>query len=233
MFLDFIGEVHSTYQPFIKENEQLLKNIFNTIPKPYHPHPPFTLRFLSGDLGRTQVIILGQDPYPNHLAATGRCFEVGNLYAWNQPFRQVSLKNIVRALFHCYTGEGPYTPFSQVRREIELGKFVLPAPDKLFASWEEQGVLLLNTSFTCETGRPGSHYAIWEPFTKRLIAYICEKNPTAAWFLWGSWAQSFSPIITAGRQYPSRHPMLCSPKYEDDFLKNPCFMETRDKIHWI
>ena len=31
----------------------------------------------------------------------------------------------------------------------------------------------------------------------------------------------------------SRHPMLCSSKYDDDFLKSDCFIKTNHIIKWL
>jgi uracil-DNA glycosylase len=226
-------QVHKSFLPFIDQNRSLLEKIENELPSAFCPSPPFVLRFLTQDITATRVIILGQDPYPDPRAATGRCFEVGYLSSWFEPFRQVSLKNLVRALYHCYTGSDPYTPYRTILEQIKSKQFHLPSPNRIFSHWEEQGVLLLNTTFTCTPGQPGSHSDLWKSFTRTLLLYISEINPTISWFLWGTTAQSFSPFIMSGVKYPSRHPMMCSCKYEDDFLKNSCFIQTKEIISWI
>lgn len=225
--------IHETFLPFIEENKILLEEIEAALPFSYCPQPPLVLRFMKQNLLKVRVIILGQDPYPDPRAATGRCFEVGYLKSWVEPFRQVSLKNIVRALYHCYTGFDPYTPYSVIKENMKNNQFVLPSPDRMFSYWEEQGVLLLNTTFTCAPGLPGSHRELWRSFTNSLLHYICKSNSEISWFLWGGTAQDFSPLISSGVKYISRHPMMCSTKYEDDFLKNPCFIKTKEIISWI
>jgi len=91
---------------------------------------------------------LGQDPYPQTGVATGRAFEVGTLKSWNQPFKNISLKNILRALYKAYSGQ--IIKFSQLKEKFDNEFSVLP-PGKLFEHWEKQGVLLLNTSFPTTT----------------------------------------------------------------------------------
>ena len=177
-----------------------------------------------------KIVILGQDPYPAPGAATGLAFEVNGLSSWKQPFRQVSLKNIVRLLYASYTGADPYeTKFSDILNAIDRGDFSILPPDRLFSYWAENGVLLLNTALTCKPGYPGSHAELWQPIMDDLIRYI-EDQAHPIWFLWGKEAQKYNYVQ---KSYQSRHPMLCSANWADDFLKNPCFRETSTFIDWL
>ena len=65
-----------------------------------------------------------------------------------------------------------------------------------------------------------------------VIRYLDEENPTLNWMLWGDEAKSSKGIIKNGVVFESRHPMMCSPKYADDFLRNNCFFETASVIDW-
>ena len=207
-----------------------------------YPEPVRVLRFLSTDVSALKVVILGQDPYPSAGAATGRAFEVGSLTAWTEPFRQVSLKNILRLLWCVAHGIRPYEreteyeripAFSGIREAIRKGAFPVASPRSLFQSWEEQGVLLLNTSLTVEPGNPGSHRDLWAPFTQHALSWLATARPDLCWFLWGSHAQAHREWLGDARIFASRHPMLCSVTYPDDFLKNPCFHETSGGINWL
>lgn len=60
--------------------------------------------------------------------------------------------------------------------------------------WTDQGVFLLNTALTVETGKAGSHLKYWQEFTKRIISYISIEKP-CIWVLWGRKAQEFIPYI--------------------------------------
>ena len=222
--------IHPSFEPFFEENAQLLAHIESKVEKSsFLPEGRNVLRFSRLDASALRVVILGQDPYPQPGAATGRSFEVGGLHSWLEPFRQSSLRNILRAVYAAQYGE--LLKFSEVKAKIASGEFDILPPDRLWDSLEAQGVLFLNTYLTVEPDRPLSHRALWAEFSRKLIHYIDEKSPQAAWFLWGADARGYGKEITRGIKYESRHPMMCGP-WEDDFLKNPCFQETKDVISW-
>lgn len=228
---------HPSWNKFLTEEIILeLKNIEEKIGKNINPAYENVLRFMRCNLDDIKVVILGQDPYPEKGRATGRAFEVGDLHSWDAKFRQVSLKNIIRLIHKNYNHISDYSDikkFSQIQDEIKNGTFKILPPDRLFKSWEKQGVLLLNTYFTVEHGITGSHIAIWEPFSVELLKYISGENKNINWFLWGKQAEEKSKYLSSGKFYISRHPMMCSEKYDDDFLKNECFNDTRKIINWL
>lgn len=229
-------DIHPSWNKFltdqiIQEINLIEKQIGNNI----NPSRDNVLRFMKCNMDNIKVVILGQDPYPEKGRATGRAFEVGDLYSWNQKFRQVSLKNIVRLIYKNYNGIYEYSKikkFSQIQKEIETGNFTILPPDEIFKSWEKQGVLLLNTYLSVEPGVTGSHISIWQNFSEKLLRFISEENKNISWFLWGKMAEEKKQFIKYGKYYISRHPMMCSEKYEDDFLKNDCFKDTMDIINW-
>ncbi|MBM7572505.1 uracil-DNA glycosylase [Aquibacillus albus] len=232
------NDIHPSWSSFLtKDRLHELKDIEREIGNTYNPtNPKDILRFLSTDLYQTKVIWLGQDVYPAKGIATGRAFEVGHLTSWMESFRQVSVKNIIRLIHKNYNGINHYEQikrFEEIKQEIEQQQFPIKAPQQWFDSLEEQGVLFLNTSFTCEIGKANSHKHIWETFSKRVLRYISEVNPSIYWFLWGKEAKLNKQFISNGVFFESRHPMMCSKKYEDDFLKSSCFLNTWDEINWL
>jgi uracil-DNA glycosylase len=213
-------QVHVSWQPFLEETGYgLLERIAPQIFKGgiFTPEPEKMLRFLGLDLDAVKVLILGQDPYPQPGVATGRAFEVGPLKSWAGPFRNSSLRNVVRALYDAVYNEK--LTFKEIVCKLNSApaEFQLLAPDHLFAYWESQGVLLLNTSFSCEIGKPGSHAALWRPFTAALIAYIHQRNAEISWLLWGNHAREAVGHITPKNCLLSCHPMICHER-EGDFL---------------
>ena len=229
-------QVHASWEPFLKETAYvLLEHIASQILNgaAFTPQPEKILRFLTLDLDAVKVLILGQDPYPQIGIATGRAFEVGPLQAWTTPFRNTSLRNIVRALYDAVYNEK--LSFKEIVGKLDLasGGFKLLGPDELFKYWELQGVLLLNTSFTCEIGKPGSHSALWRPFTTELIRYINIKNPDIYWLLWGNHAREAVGHVVPKNSLMSSHPMICF-KREDDFLYGSTnhFKATGGLIDW-
>lgn len=230
-------KTHNSWNEFLTEeiiNEinEIEKKVGNDI----NPESENVLRFLNCNIDEIKVVILGQDPYPEKGRATGRCFEVGDLISWQDKFRQVSLKNIIRLIYKSYNNIDQYKDikkFSEIQKEMKSGEFKILAPNELFKSWEKQGVLLLNTYFTVKPGEPGSHIEIWEGFSHKLLKYISERNTSINWFLWGKQAEDKKKFISDGIFYISRHPMMCAEKNTDDFLRNTCFKDTKDIINWL
>ena len=239
-FIDNLKEgLHSSWSPFFTPAvEQALLEIERKIAaegREYTPDPSNVLRFLSLDLFAVKVLILGQDPYPQKGRATGRAFEVGGLTSWMNPFENASLRNIVRSIYSAYSGN--IRLFTEIRTLMEDNlfeeRFQLLPPDKLFENWERQGVLLLNSSFTCEIDGPASHSPLWQPFTQMLLKYINDTNPEIIWFIWGNHAQKAIKNMDIKKTIVSAHPMLSSPKPNDIVygVVNP-FEATKSLIDW-
>ena len=106
VFLDSVN-INPSWNSFLTdETIELLRKIEKEIGSSnYTPSSARVLNFLSVPLEHVKIIILGQDPYPQQGVATGRAFEVGTLKSWNQTFNNISLKNIVRAIYVAYKNE--------------------------------------------------------------------------------------------------------------------------------
>ena len=116
-----------------------------------------------------KVVIVGQDPYPDHRFAIGRSFAVPK----ESKELPASLKNIFREKVEDVGGE-------------------LPTPDLM--EWERQGVMLLNRTLTINAGESNSHQSFgWAQITNR----ICEISATsgAAAILWGKNAGELSHLF--------------------------------------
>jgi uracil-DNA glycosylase len=234
LFLEALP-VHDDWKAFLSEKvtEELLAIEKHVLTSGYLPDAGKVLRFLTFPLSSARIIILGQDPYPQPGVATGRAFEVGNLVSWSQPFKNISLKNILRALYKAYTGE--VISYSQLKQKFD-NEFPVLSPGQLFGHWESQGVLLLNTSFTCEPYKPGSHYKLWSSFTSRLLEFIAGQAPGATWFLWGNHALDATRELSLAKRIESLHPMMCysAPLRTNDFLFGEinCFKQFSNVIDW-
>ena len=122
-----------------------------------------------------KVVVIGQDPYPwlykNHpdgTVADGLAFSCGHSMKI-----QPSLEYIYNAM-----GKEPDD------RNPDL---------KYLAN---QGVLLLNSAFTVEVNKPGTHYHIWKPFMNIILDAICYNKPGIVFILLGKVAQQFEDVIT-------------------------------------
>lgn len=139
-------------------------------------------------LQAVRVVILGQDPYHGPGQAQGLAFSV--------PAGQKlppSLRNIYKEL------------------QRDLG--IAPRASGDLQRWAEQGVLLLNTSFTVEDGAAGSHAKLakgggWEALSDALIAAVAADASPKVFLLWGAHAQAKAPLIEAAGS--STHLVLCA-----------------------
>lgn len=233
--------IHKSWNTFLSDEIIcLIKDIEKSIHiEKSTPKPKLTLRFLEMDLNQIPVVILGQDPYPQEGVATGRAFEVNGLNSWHDKFRNVSLKNILRCIYKAETNqEKKYSEIISCLNEgdrlVMDEDFKILPPNQLFKYWSEhENVLLLNTAFTCEIGKPNSHANLWFPFTQKLLKFIATANPETTWFLWGNNAHQIVKDIQISNKIETTHPMMCYQR-ENDILYgqiNP-FKKTRKLINW-
>lgn len=233
---------HSSWDELMtKENIILLEKIESQIGQNYVPEEQNVLRFLERDLSLIKCVWLGQDPYytmydENKYVANGAAFWPNDLQSWSQSFSQKSLQNIIRLIYKNYNNIINYEDIKQykdIKKDIENDTFKILQPQEWFKSLEEQGVLLLNIYLTTEKGKGNQHQKIWMPFSEILLKYISSHNKNIYWFLWGNEAKSKESFIEDGMLYKSNHPTFCSKKYENDFLKNECFNDTKKIINWL
>ncbi len=143
-------------------------------------YPPEPLRALAlTPLAQVKLVILGQDPYHGPGQAEGLAFSVAP--GVKPP---PSLRNI----------------FKEVARDAALGADrVSPFGDGSLLRWARQGVLLLNTCLTVESGQPGSHAQQgWEALTDKIVLAVSAKQSPVVFLLWGSQAQTKAGLITPG-----------------------------------
>jgi uracil-DNA glycosylase len=129
------------------------------------------------------VVILGQDPYPTPSHAIGLAFAVP---AGTQPLPG-SLRNIFK--------------------EIETDTGQSTKAECSLKAWVDQGVLLLNTSLTTETGvRAGHSTWPWDHVIQTLLKQVIEMNPKVAAILWGNHAKQFASLFDSESIVESAHP---------------------------
>lgn len=117
-----------------------------------------------------RVVILGQDPYHGEGQAMGLSFSVPKGTAYPP-----SLRNIFKEL------------------SADLG--LTPKHGDLSA-WARQGVLLLNTVLTVESGKADSHATWgWQRLTDAALRATNELPQPIAFVLWGAQAQSKAALV--------------------------------------
>jgi uracil-DNA glycosylase len=157
---------------------------------------------------KIKVIILGQDCYHNG-SATGLAFSVKEGNKINPSLRNIGTE--IQKDGFTFSGKGDLTP------------------------WFNQGVFLLNTALTVESGAPESHLQLWEKFTKKLISYLSSLE-NIVWMVWGKKAYSVINSINKNSliirtSHPSPYSYSISFKDSHQFQKANEFLKER-KINW-
>ena len=128
---------------------------------------------------RVRAVILGQDPYHEPGQAHGLAFSV-------RP--GVKLPPSLRNIF----------------RELESDCGIPPRSSGDLTGWAEQGVFLLNTVLSVESGRANSHAGFgWQTFTDAVTACLRSLPQPIAFVLWGAQAQKKAAVAA-----DSPHPRL-------------------------
>ena len=121
---------------------------------------------------KTKVVIIGQDPYHGVGQAHGMSFSVKK--GVKIP---PSLRNIYKELHD------------------DLG-VEIPSHGNL-EDWARQGVLLLNTSFSVEKGKPASHANFgWMEFSEHVLDFLNNYERPLVFILWGAHAQKVGKRIS-------------------------------------
>ena len=159
---------HEHLQPLFDDPKmEMIKTICSK--HPYYPSPELVFRVFRMPLDKIKVVILGQDPYPQPNQAIGLAFAVSK----DCPI-PASLRIIMEEVLIS-----------------EFGKNT----DRTLQNWVNQGVFLLNTALTVQSGQAGSHSDYWIWFTRKVVEII-SKEAKPVWLLWGSKAKTFGSYIS-------------------------------------
>ncbi|XBC41417.1 MAG: uracil-DNA glycosylase [Buchnera aphidicola (Nurudea yanoniella)] len=184
----------------------------------YPPKHEIFNAFLLTKFSNIKVVIIGQDPYFKKGQAHGLAFSVKK--GVKIP---PSLLNIQKELVN------------------DIGiNFIFK--HGCLEHWAYQGVFLLNSSLTVESGKPGSHFKLgWELFTDKVIRIINEYHSGIIFLLWGSHARNKMKNICNQRHHillashPS--PLSCYKGFFGcrHFSKTNVFLKEQNKgeINWF
>ena len=172
--------------------------------------------FRACPLEKTRVVIVGQDPYHGTGQAHGMSFSVKK--GVKIP---PSLQNI----------------FKELRADLDCE---IPSHGFL-ENWAKQGVLLMNTSWSVEKGKPASHAKFgWMEFSENILEILNDFDEPLVFILWGAHAQKVGAKITNPKhlKIETAHPSPFSVRRgffgskpfsrTNDFLRQ----RGRDEIDW-
>lgn len=133
----------------------------------------------------TRVIIIGQDPYATLTegvpVATGIAFGNQKDTPENKisPSLEVLMKSIIDFTY----------PKGNINFDLSLEE------------WEKQGVILLNSSLSCEIGNPRAHTLLWRSFMITLLKNLSNYTTGIVYVLMGKEAQSYESYIDSEYNY--------------------------------
>ena len=174
----FINLLSNEWHEFLKNEfnkpyfENILKNINYAIENNILCPPLKKIFRIYNELNlkEVRVLILGQDPYHGPGQANGFSFSVEK-----QTKTPPSLNNI----------------FKEIKADLNI---INKNGD--LSPWVNQGVFLLNSILTVESGKANSHQKIgWEKFTDLTIELISKHNNNVVFILWGKKAQEKEQLI--------------------------------------
>ncbi|WP_348676710.1 uracil-DNA glycosylase [Flavobacterium coralii] len=181
--------INASWKNMLEEefNKPYFKQLIDFVKTEYTTHtcyPKGSRIFAAFDhcpFDKTEVVIIGQDPYHGPGQANGLCFSVND----GVPMPP-SLINIFREI------------------QDDLGKPFPPTGN--LERWADQGVLLLNATLTVRQGEAGSHQGKgWETFTDAVIQKISDNKKDIVFMLWGGYAKKKGARVDA-----TKHKVLLS-----------------------
>ncbi len=153
-----------------------------------YPSAPFKALELT-PLDQVRVVILGQDPYHGAGQAHGLAFSVPT---------GVKIPSSLRNIFK---------EIAQETGDLAIAKRI----DGCLECWAKQGVLLLNTGLTVESGEPASHAKLgWEVLTDAIIRKVAASNRNVVFLLWGAHAQAKRKLLHDLAPITGQHLVLCA-----------------------
>ena len=145
------------------------------------PDKKWVFRALELDPEQVNLVIVGQDPYPNANDACGLAFSV----LPRKTGLPGSLMNIQKEIL------------------TDIGSTTTADGD--LTRWSSQGVMLLNRTLTVSAGESGSHSALgWQEITTSIVQACAQRGSIA--LLWGNSARELAPLFADSRRIEGVHP---------------------------
>jgi len=171
----FPTEIHSSWFPIMNllYKEPLMTLNTSILPnQSYQPLKHEIFKVFEMPVTDIKVVILGNEPYIVPGINNGYAFSINTQFKTPESLKIIRNELDRQGLNIPYYGKGWNT----------------------LNHWVMNGVFLLNTSLTVQTGIVNSHSDYWVDFTKRVISYISTMTP-CIWLLWGENMQQYKKYI--------------------------------------
>jgi uracil-DNA glycosylase len=161
------------YDTTIRENLSKINALYKKGPVRIYPEQEDVFKaFKECPYKKLSVVILLQDPYHDGSAtglATANRAGTKNL----SPSLQIIKDTVCKTVYKGY--------------DFDF--------DPTLIRWANQGVLLLNTALTVESGCPLSHQGLWRRFTESVLFKLTQFNTGIVYCLWGKYAEAFETSL--------------------------------------
>ena len=168
---------------FSSDFDNIIKELGDQVNKGKRFTPTFKNMFRAFEecpYDKLDVMIIGQDPYPQLGVADGISFSCSKTMK-----EQPSLRYIFNYL---------ETHYIDLDRNPDLKR------------WSNQGVLMFNTALTVQVGKIGSHYSYWNKFTEFILDCINADKKDISVALLGKKAESWEKHLLNQKIYKVPHP---------------------------
>ena len=189
------------------------------------------------EYSKCNVVLLGQDPYPNRRHATGVAFsaERPNLHqndtGKSESFERSYGSKLAKIEHFNKLPASLKIIYKELMRDLLIS---LPGHGCL-ENWCEQGVLLWNATPTCNEGEPGSHqdWYEWMPLTTEIVERLSAKGKVI-FVLIGHRAQIYANCIDEYNNtiiYTSHPSPRGQIKAKNKFIGSRLFSTINDKLN--
>tara|TARA_R110000851_G_scaffold97156_2_gene210676 strand:+ start:8842 stop:9558 length:717 start_codon:yes stop_codon:yes gene_type:complete len=173
--MNLLKNAHESWVPLLHSlayQEPLMGFLESLGEKSFQPKVSEIFKVFEMPIKDIKVVILGKEPYPIPGISNGLAYGVVD----GQKIPEIS--NSIRE-------EVVKTVPWSVERAGEAATL---------EKWVNQGVFLLNTSLTVETGNAGSHTKHWRDFTEAVVSFISKSQP-CIWLMWGRSPASYKDRV--------------------------------------
>lgn len=192
------------------------------------PSPRYMLRAFEWDFNKINTVVLGQCPYPSiyYTNDKSKYYEMADGLAFSTGGTPNSTPIMTQSLW-------------KIKEALEEDNLLSSSSfNPTLDRWADQGILLLNVSFTTRMDQPNSHNHLWKKFTQEVMSNL-DEHTNAYFILMGDQAHKFLSRIKRAKAHNRyiciEHPVLAA-REEREWFHEGCFKmatkfaEKRNKI---
>lgn len=212
---------------FSSEFDNILIELWNNAKENKRFTPPLKDLFKAFEecpYDKLQVVMIGQDPYPQLDVADGIAFSCSKT-GKEQPSLRFIFDELDRTVYKYKFPPEPTDPNSREDYNPDLKR------------WSNQGILMLNTALTCEINKIGSHIDLWKPFISYILDCLNSHKSGLVYVYMGKKAEEWCALtnISDNHKFYIKHPASAAysgSKWDSNDIFNKISEIVERKIVW-